>query len=86
VGANDESWTVANAKARFSELIEQAQTQGPQTITKHGKDAVVVVSAEEWNRKTARVGTLSEFFANSPLRGSGIDLRRRRDRPRKVDL
>jgi prevent-host-death family protein len=81
-----DNWTVAEAKARFSELIEQAQSEGPQTITKHGRTAAVVVSAEEWERKSKRKGNLAEFFAVSPLRGSGIEIERRKDRPRKVKL
>jgi prevent-host-death family protein len=81
-----DNWTVAEAKARFSELIEQAQSAGPQTITKHGRTAAVVVSAEEWERKSKRKGNLAEFFAVSPLRGSGIEIERRKDRPRKVKL
>src|SRR3546814_2479944 len=80
------NWTVADAKARFSELIEQAQSKGPQTITKHGRTAAVVVSAEEWERKTKRTGNLAEFFAPSPLRDSGVEIKRRKDRPRKVEL
>ena len=83
---NDASWSVAEAKARLSQLIEQAQLKGPQTITKHGIAAAVVVSAQEWNRKTKRTGNLAEFFAASPLRNSGIKIARKRDRPRKVDL
>ena len=81
-----DNWTVAEAKARFSELIEQAQSEGPQTITKPGRMAAVGVSAEEWERKSKRKGNLAEFFAVSPLRGSGIEIERRRDRPRKVKL
>jgi prevent-host-death family protein len=84
VGAD--SWTVASAKAKFSEVLEKAQAEGPQTITRHGKDAVVVVDAAEWARKVKRTGNLAEFFAASPLRGSGINLTRRKERPRKVDL
>ena len=80
------SWTVADAKARFSELIEQAQSKGPQTITRHGRTAAVVVSAEEWERKSKRTGNLAEFFAGSPLRESGLDIKRRKDRPRKTEL
>lgn len=80
------NWTVAEAKARFSELIEQAQSKGPQTITKRGRSAAVVVSAVEWERKTKRTGNLADFFAASPLRDSGIEIKRRKDRPRKVDL
>jgi prevent-host-death family protein len=80
------NWTVAEAKARFSELLEQAQSKGPQTITRHGRTAAVVVSPEEWERKTKRTGNLAEFFAASPLGESGVEIKRRRGRPRKVDL
>lgn len=80
------NWTVAEAKARFSKLIEQAQLKGPQTISRHGRTAAIVVSAEEWERKTKRTGNLAEFFATSPLRDSGIEIKRRKDRPRKLDL
>jgi prevent-host-death family protein len=79
-------WTVAEAKAKFSELIERAMSDGPQTITRNGHTAAVVVGAQEWERKTQRVGTLAEFLAHSPLRGSGLKVRRSKERPRKVDL
>ena len=67
-----QNWTVAEAKAKFSEIIERAMSEGPQTITRKGRTAAVVVGAEEWQRKTKRVGNLAEFFAASPLRGSGL--------------
>jgi prevent-host-death family protein len=79
-------WTVAEAKAKFSELIERARSAGPQAITKNGRRAVVVVAADEWERKTRHTDNLAEFFAASPLRGSGMRVRRITDRPRKVDL
>jgi len=80
------NWTVAQAKARLSELIEQARSEGPQTITKHGRTAAVVVSAEEWERKSKRTGNLAEFFAGSPLRDSGLQIKRKRQSARKVTL
>jgi prevent-host-death family protein len=80
-----QTWTVAQAKAKFSEVIDRAMSEGPQTVTRKGRTAVVVVGAEEWNRKTKRVGTLADFFASSPLRQGGLKLPRR-TRPRKVDL
>jgi prevent-host-death family protein len=83
---DSETWTVAEAKAKFSEVIEKARTDGPQTITRNGRTAVVVVSAEEWERKTRRLGSLAEFFANSPLRGSGLRIPRRKGGLRKIDL
>ena len=81
-----QSWTVAEAKAKFSEIIERAMSEGRQTITRKGRTAAVVVGAEEWQRKTKRVGSLAEFFAASPLRGSGLKVRRRKERPRKINL
>lgn len=83
--AEDAIWSVAGAKARLSEVIERAQS-APQTITRNGKPSVVVVSAEEWRRKTARKGTLAEFLLESPLRGAGLDLERRHDEPRDLSL
>jgi prevent-host-death family protein len=79
-------WTVAEAKAKLSEVIGKAQTDGPQRITRHGKDAAVVVSAEEWKRKTNRRGSLAEFLLRSPLRGSALKTERLNDEPRKIDL
>lgn len=81
----DTNWTVANAKARLSQVIERAQSS-PQTITRNGKPSVVVVSAEEWERKTARKGTLAQFLLDSPLRGLDLDVERLRDEPRDLSL
>ncbi len=81
----DHAWTVAEAKAKFSEVIEKARSEGPQTITRNGRRAAVLVDAGEWDRKTKREGTLAEFFAASPLRGSGIKLDRFPVRLHKVE-
>jgi prevent-host-death family protein len=83
---DNDLWTVAEAKAKLSEVIEHAQTQGPQVITRNGRRAVVVVDAEEWERRTKRSGNLADFFAASPLRGSGLKIRRSKDRMRLTDL
>jgi len=80
------SWSVAEAKAKLSAVIDRALTEGPQTIARKGRAAVVVVSAEEWERKTRRVGNLAEFFAASPLKGTGLALARRKAHARKLDL
>jgi prevent-host-death family protein len=83
--AHDPTWSVAEAKARFSEVLDQAR-EAPQIITRNGKRAAVIVSVEEWERRRNRTGTLADFFARSPLRGSGIDLDRIKDRPRDIKL
>jgi prevent-host-death family protein len=63
-------------------MIRRAEEEGPQRITKRGKETVVVVSMEEWSRKTKRKGSLAEFFANSPLRGLGLKIERLRRQER----
>ena len=82
----DQNWTVAEAKAKFSEVIERARESGPQTITKNGRPAAVVISPDEWRWRTERVGTLADFFAASPLRGSGLKIRRAKQAPRPIKL
>ena len=85
-GHDSATWAVAEAKARFSEVIDRALVDGPQTITRKGQKAVVVVSAEEWQRKTKRKGNLAEFFAASPLHGSDLKIKRSKDGPREIEL
>jgi prevent-host-death family protein len=43
-------WRLQDAKARFSEVVREAQQRGPQWVTLHGKDAVVIVGAGEFER------------------------------------
>jgi prevent-host-death family protein len=76
-----QNWTVAEAKAKFSEVIDRAMSEGPQTITRKGRTAAIVVGAEEWQRKTMRAGNLAEFFAGSPLQGSNLPPRNGGHRP-----
>jgi prevent-host-death family protein len=77
---------VADAKARLSEVIDKAHREGPQTITKNGRTTAVVVSIEEWERKTARGGSLAEFLLTSPLRGADLDVERSKDDAREIEL
>lgn len=65
-----------------------ARTQGPQSITRHGKEEVVVVSAEEFERLLARSRqpqSLVRFFAESPLARARINLDRKPDYGRTVE-
>ena len=81
-----DDWTVAEAKAKLSEVIERAMTGQPQTITRHGKTAVVVVDAAEWKRRARRKGTLADFLATSPLRDAEIQMPRMKGRLRNVNV
>ncbi len=79
-------WQLQEAKNRLSELVRQAREDGPQTITVHGTDAVVVVDAEHFRKLSARKGSLTEFFRRSPLVGIELDVTRSREPGRPVDL
>ena len=73
---HDQTWSVADAKARLSELLEHVINDGPQAITRRGEEIAIVVSIEEWQRKTKRSGSLAEFLAASPLRDSELEIDR----------
>ena len=82
-------WQLQTAKARFSELFRRARSEGPQYVTRQGKEAVVLLPAEDFERLTARAsqpGSLVEFFARSPMARIHLKLERPRDFGRKVDL
>lgn len=81
-------WQLQTAKARFSELFRRARNEGPQYVTRQGKEAVVVIRAEEFEKlkQRDRKKSLVQFFAESPLVGSGISLERTPDFGRKVRL
>jgi prevent-host-death family protein len=80
------TWSVADAKARLSQVVDRAINDGPQAITRRGREVVIVVSAEEWHRKSSRTGSLAGFLAVSPLRDSGLDTERVDAQARDVAL
>lgn len=83
------SWQVQTAKAKFSEVFRLARTSGPQRITRQGREGVVMVAEEEYDRLTIRAKqprSLVQFFRESPLVGANIDLERDRDTGRDIEL
>lgn len=83
------AWQLQTAKAQFSEVFRRARERAPQVVTKQGKEAVVVLALEEFERLTKRdkqPKSLSKFFAESPLAKVSIDLKRKSDYGRDVEL
>ncbi|MGE3536606.1 MAG: type II toxin-antitoxin system Phd/YefM family antitoxin [Candidatus Tectimicrobiota bacterium] len=80
------TWALQEAKNRFSELVEQALHDGPQIVTRRGKDTVVVLSVEAFHALTATPESLVAFLRQSPLAGVELDLERRPDYGREVAL
>lgn len=79
-------WQLQDAKNKFSNLVETAQQKGPQIVTKHGKEAVVVLSITEYKRLTKPQTNLVQFFQNSPFAEENIEFTRSKDLPRDIDL
>jgi antitoxin Phd len=86
---NGEPWQLQTAKARFSEVFRRARTEGPQRITRQGKESVVMISEEQYERlvgKSHQPKSLVQFFRESPLVGLELDLERDRDPGRDIEL
>ena len=81
------AWKLEDAKARFSEVVRRARSDGPQRVTVRGKDAVVVVSVEEFERLQPADAARAPFVAFMEGLGlQGLDLTRPRDTGRDVNL
>jgi prevent-host-death family protein len=89
VGEPERSWQLQTAKARFSEVFRRARSEGAQWVTRQGKEAVVILPAEEFERLSKRAKqptSLVEFFSESPLAESRVDLERPSDYGREIKL
>jgi prevent-host-death family protein len=79
------TWQVQTAKQRFSELVERAVTEGPQVVTKHGRETVVVLEIGEYRRLLGVPMDFKEFLLSAPD-FSLLDLERAKDLPRDVEF
>ena len=79
------SWQLQEAKQKFSELVRRALNEGPQIVTRHGEEVVVVLSAREFRRLSGSTPDFKEFLLSGPDL-SLLDLERARDLPRDVEL
>jgi prevent-host-death family protein len=83
------TWGLAQAKAHLSEIVHQAESKGPQVITRSGRNVAVLISMDEWNKAKEAAKPkegLGDFLMNSPLSGSGLDIRRARGKARVVEF
>ena len=80
------TWKLEDAKNQFSQVVREALAGEPQRVTRGGRDAVVVLAAEEYERLTRPALGLVEFLSRSPLADVELDLERPRDFGREIDL
>lgn len=79
-------WPLQDAKNRFSEVVRLATEEGPQTVTKHGRPSVVVMSFEQYRQLKQPKTSLVDFFRTSPLSGIELDLDRTASTSRDIEL
>lgn len=79
------TWKLEDAKNRFSEVVRRALAHQPQRVTRGGRDAVIVLSSEDYEKLVAP-RDLVEFMQSSPLKGVEVDLEREPDYGRDISL
>jgi prevent-host-death family protein len=82
-------WQLQQAKNRLSEVVDLALEEGPQTVTRHGKEVVVVVAKAEFDRRRTRRGprgTVLSFLRGLSFKNAGLDLSRSKDLDRDLEL
>jgi len=79
------AWQVQQAKARFTELIDDAKTQGPQIITRHGTEQAVVLSIADYRALVPRKPDLKDYLLSGP-KFDDFDIPRSRETSRKIRL
>ena len=73
------AWQLQEAKNKLSELIDRALADGPQIITRHGVEVVVVMPVARYRKLMTPVRNLADFLVHSPLRNSKLVIERDRD-------
>ena len=80
------SWKLQDAKAKFSQVVENALKVGPQFVTRRGRDAVVVLSVKEYEKIISKKPTLKEFLLSCPKMDDDFEFERQKDYPRDIDF
>jgi len=82
-------WQLQDAKAKFSEVFRLARTEGPQLITRQGKDGVIMLPVEQYERlvnRSRQPKSLMQFFQESPLVGLELEFERSKETSRDIKL
>ena len=83
---NDKVWQLQEAKNKFSNLVDKARHDGPQVVTKHGKESVVIIGIDDYQKLKKPASDLISFFKKSPLSGINFDLARDKSVSRDIEL
>jgi prevent-host-death family protein len=79
------NWQLQEAKQRFSQLVRTTLKEGPQVVTRHGEEVVVIIPAQDYRRAQEEKPDFKEFLLSAPDM-SDLDLDRPRQLPREIDF
>lgn len=79
-------WQLQEAKNKFSNLVDKARHKGPQVVTKHGKESVVIIAIEDYQKLNKPTSDLISFLKKSPLSDISLDLTRDKSSSRDIEL
>jgi len=79
------TWQIQEAKQKFSQLVRATLEDGPQVVTRHGEEVVVVISVEEFNRLKGKKRSLKEVLLSGPLLDD-LEIERSKEPTRIVEL
>jgi antitoxin Phd len=79
------SWQVQDAKSHFSEVIERARSEGPQTITRHGAERAVVLSIEEYRALSSAKPDFKAYLLGGP-KIDNFEIERDPDTGREIEV
>ena len=82
----NKTWQLQEAKNRFSQVVNDALREGPQIVTRHGEEAVIVLSMKDYRKLSKPKENFYTFLRNSPLRGIKLDLTRDKSLARHIEL
>lgn len=80
------TWQIQEAKAKFSQVVEEATEKGYQVITKNGVPVVVILSKQEFDKMSTPKSSLLDFFRSAPCQDVDLEIQRSKDLPRELDL
>lgn len=80
------SWTLQDAKNKFSQVVNNALMDGPQYVTRRGVDAVVVLSVQDYQNLTSHKPSFTDFLLQCPKLDGEDPFARQKEYPRELEL
>ena len=79
-------WQLQEAQNKFSSLVEKARQYGPQIVTKHVEDVVVILDIVEYKKIITPRTRIIDFFKKSPFNDIGLEIERSKEISRDIKL